>query len=152
MRHHEKASSIQAQVHRFRCTEPEGLFRLSKDITRLVTDRFDIELLKSLGKPGEDPELGSLKRLERIVTAAGFDGRSLMGPLFAIRDLRLADAHLPATEVAQSLRPLGVGSDDADVQAGKKVIHSAAVTINGIADVIGGLARGGATTKPTEKS
>jgi hypothetical protein len=82
-----------------------------------------MDFLKKLKK--EDEKLGTLKRLEKILTALGYDGRKIMGVLVGIYELRLADAHLPSTDtITDSMKLVGVNYEDMKLNSGKKLIEN----------------------------
>ncbi len=102
---------------------------MCKDITRFLIERIDIDLLKHL-KTESEPKLGSLKRLERILTALGYDGRKVLGVLVGIYELRLADAHLPSTsDVEEAMALVGVDYEDIRLNAGKHLLQNINTTL-----------------------
>ena len=131
-----KISSDQPDpIHRFQCVEPGGDFLLCKEITRQVTERFDTQLLKEL-RLEEDEDLGSLKRMERLFNELGADGRTIMGPLVGAYDLRIADAHVPPSDLGDAFQLLRVTSGVNDVRRGKQIISAAVDCIGEISEVI----------------
>lgn len=108
LRTHPDEQKILANIHRFKASNIEGVYYLCKEVTRIFTERVDVGALQKLHPQADN--VGSLKRLERILTALGFDGRAIMGPLAGAYELRLADAHLPSQEKIDAAIPM-VGVD-----------------------------------------
>jgi len=105
---HDIQSDLLAKLSRFDGIDWPGLLALAKDIARLTADSLDKDSLKLVvTNPGT---LGSLKLLEKFLATMvpESDARQIMAPLFCIYDLRLGDAHLPATNLEQRLEDMGV--------------------------------------------
>lgn len=109
VRPHDKTDEILMQVHRFRATDSSGIYALAKDLARVTADAFDKEAMHAVVQPPKSENWGSLKSLEKVVaTYVGeAKARYVMGPLFKIYELRLADAHLPGADAQAALRFLG---------------------------------------------
>lgn len=135
LRAHPLEKRILSSIHRFQCLDLHGVYRLCKEITRVVTDSIDIDLLKQL-RPSDEKGLKSLKRLERLLVEYGADGRQIVGPLAGVYDLRVADAHLPASNLSHALALLEVSDDGKYIQMGKQLIRSVARALFQIAHVI----------------
>lgn len=124
LKSHSWEYALLRRIHRFRCCETDGTYALCKDLTRFIIERLDVALLKKL--VAGQGNLGSLKLLERLLDNPGADGYSVMGPLVACYDLRLADAHLPSADVDERLALLSVTPGMHCVEKGKRVIRSIA--------------------------
>ena len=122
-REHSFEEGISKRIHRFQSVTLEGFYLLCKEITRYVIERLDTDLFKQLKKETEN--LGSLKRLENILTALGYDGRQINGVLVGVYDLRMADAHLPSdSKIADSMRLAGINYDEMRLHSGKRLIEN----------------------------
>lgn len=122
-RGHSSEKNISRKIHRFQATSLEGFYLLCKEITRFLIERIDMDVLKKLKK--EDDKLGTLKRLENILTALGYDGRKIMGVLVGVYELRIADAHLPSTDkITESMQLVGVDYEEMKLNSGKKLIEN----------------------------
>ena len=122
--------------HRFLSVDREGLFRLSKELTRSTIEILNASVLKELTK-NEEGKLGPLKRLEKLLTQAGADGYEIMGPLFAIYDLRQFDAHIPSEDVSTEFELLGLDANsDNYVEHGKHLLSRVSSTFAIIASWI----------------
>ena len=122
-REHSFEEEIHKRIHRFQATSLEEFFLLCKEITRFLIERIDMDFLKTLKK--EKDNLGTLKRLENILTALGYDGREIMGALFGVYDLRLTDAHLPSKEKTEdAMKRVGVDYDEMGFNSGKELINN----------------------------
>jgi hypothetical protein len=127
-RGHPSDQAISRKIHRFQATSLGGFYLLCKEITRFLIERIDMDLLKRL--KNEDAKLGTLKRLENILTALGYDGRQMMGVLVGVYDLRLADAHLPSTDkVTDAMKLVGVDYEKAKLYSGKQLIENINVSL-----------------------
>jgi hypothetical protein len=132
-RHHDAASEIASKVHRFRAVDEHNLLALAKDIARLTADRFDVAAMyKAVGKP--DRTLGSLKSLEWLLGhfVPGDQARALLTPLVGIYELRLGDAHLPPSEIAQAFALVGLDRSAGLIEQGKVMIDRAAAAFAAI--------------------
>jgi hypothetical protein len=122
-REHSFEEGIDKKIHRFQATSIEGFFFLCKEITRYLIERINMDFLKTLKK--EKDNLGTLKRIENILIALGYDGRKIMGVLVGVYDLRLTDAHLPSEEKTRDAMILvEVDYSEMGLNAGKQLIKN----------------------------
>jgi hypothetical protein len=124
-RRHIKHSEIVSKINRFTVSEPTHLLRLAKEMVRITIEQLDRKVLRN--KLNDAPEnLGSLKLLERNLAIATDEtyASKLLAPMYAINDLRQADAHLPKLELAKFFDLLGVNNDDPLVLQAKQMITS----------------------------
>src|SRR5207302_10110066 len=107
---HGDIPALLKSAHRFRATDRPSLLALAKDLARLTADSFEATAIQKHVKPPKGERWGSLKSLENLLaTQVGAESaHSVMGPLFGIYDLRLADAHLPSSEVDATLAMVGI--------------------------------------------
>ena len=133
---HEKAREIASRCTRFRATENDGLFALAKDLARLTADSLDRGALHAYLRLPKGDALGSLKSLERLLATRTTPehARALLTPLVGIYDLRLADAHLPTSEIADALRIARVDPDAPQVRQGWQLLNSCVSALYGILD------------------
>lgn len=84
------------------------------------------------GKP--DQKLGSLKTLEWVLgqSVSKEEARKLLTTLVGIYELRLGDAHLPPTEIAEAYSMAGVDRTLGLVEQGKAMINNAAKALENI--------------------
>jgi len=134
LKRHASSLAIAKQIHRFHATTREGFYFLCKEITRFLIERLDIDLLKRV--KDEKDSLGSLKRLDRILTAVGYDGQKLTGVLVGVYELRLADAHLPSGDIEDSMRLVGVDYDVEKFGAGKRLLQNINNALDAIKDAL----------------
>jgi len=141
LKRHVSSENISKKIHRFHATTLEGFYSLCKEITRFLIERIDVDLLKQIKTEADSPQ--SLKRLERILTAFGYDGRQLMGALVGVYELRLADAHLPSsTDIEDAMRLVAVDYDVDKLSAGKRLLQN---LNNALADIKNALESGDVT-------
>jgi len=136
---HNQSESILRQVHRFRAIDKAGLYALAKDVARLTADSIDAPALHRIVTPPRSEKWGSLKSLERVLAAKSdaATAHAIMGPLFAVYDLRLADAHLPAEDLTQALTLLGVNEGAPLVIQGMQLLSAVVTSIYQIARLLG---------------
>jgi hypothetical protein len=127
-------------IHRFRSLDRESLLSLAKDLTRVFADRVDAKALQKaagIEPPPPAKPLGSLKALERALATliAKERARQLCGPLFGIYDLRIGSAHLPGSEIEDSLRLANVDVKQPFVHQGHAMLIAFVVTLRRLAVV-----------------
>lgn len=136
LREHDSVPALLRRVHRFLAAEAGGLLELSKELTRLFTERIDVDaIVTALALPKADKKPGSLKALEKLVAHHSSDAvaASMMAPLFGIYDLRLADAHIGSGKIASGKTRAGVDDSAPAVMQGRQLIHSFVAAIQQIA-------------------
>jgi hypothetical protein len=136
---HEKLKSILLRTHRFRSVDEAGFFSLAKDLARLTADAIDAAALtKKLVTPPKEQDLKSLKALEAVLAQKinPTDARALLGPLHGIYNLRLADAHLPSSDLDAAYRLASVDQTSHFVLRGYQLIHSCVSCLYAIAGVL----------------
>ncbi len=109
---HEIEKDILKKINRFIGCNKEGIFTLCKELSRIIIERFDLDTLKSI--KNENENLGSLKRIERIITELGGNGRIITAPLVGVYELRHVDSHLPSSDISDSLKLLGLQDLDSN--------------------------------------
>jgi hypothetical protein len=84
--------------HRFRALNESGLFRLAKDLSRVVFEHIDTTMLHRIVAPPPKEKWGSLKSMEKVLASVTGDAaaHTALGPFHGIYNLRLADAHVPS--------------------------------------------------------
>ena len=110
LRKSEQHRELLRKANRFRGLDDPGLFSLAKDLARLTADSIDASALQLLAVPPKGEKWGSLKSLQHVVARKLSEGEaySLLSPLFAIYELRLADAHLAGHEIEAAFKQLRV--------------------------------------------
>lgn len=126
--------------HRFRVQTETDLFQLAKDVTRVVLEELNLDVLLKHGPPvvKKESKPGTRTALQRaIATQIGEDGaRSMMGPLAGLYDLRLNDAHVAADKVASGVNLLGIDQTQPLVQQGAQLLRSTAEALEQVTRVI----------------
>src|SRR5258708_6442450 len=127
------------RAHRFQAAEADGLFELSKEMTRLFAERIDVDaIVAQLTLPKGDRKPGSLKELEKLVAhlRSDVEAQNMMAPLFGICDLRLADAHLGSSLVASGKARAGVDDAAPPAMQGRQLLQSFVDTLRLVTDVL----------------
>lgn len=135
---HPEIESILPRIHRFRVLSDSDLFALAKDITRVAIDDLNVKVLSTL-LPGRKDIVGkSLKLLEALISqkVGTQDGSMYMSPLFAIYDLRLADAHLPSSSVTARFSDLHIEETSCLIEKGRQMLESCTSSLFAIADIL----------------
>lgn len=137
-RAHTGMEKLQASINRFRALEHDGLFALAKDIMRLFADRIDVDPLQKFASPPPREKWGSLKSLEKYLATlipAG-DARKVMGPLFGVYELRLADAHLAANDLKNSFELARIDQHASQLDQGCSLIDSVAYALWTVGEIV----------------
>ena len=136
LREHDYVSDLITRAHRFRVTSREGLFSLSKDLTRLFVDRLDVTLIRKLTSAPNG--LGSLKLLEKLVAMDVQEelAREVVGPLVGIYELRHGDAHLPSAEYANAMNLVEIDQEAPYVAQGYQLMHGFMSALSTICQVV----------------
>jgi len=138
-RDHPDMADMLSRMHRFRGLDDRaGVLSLAKDIARATADSIDGVLLRTLVPADTKPTLGSLKLLETYLAQKtdAAQARKIMGPLFGVYDLRLADAHPASSAIANDFRRANVDIDVAPVTQAKQLLASAASALQAVLAVI----------------
>lgn len=135
LREHHATEKVLQKIHRFNGHSIEGICFLCKEMTKLIIERIDTNLLKKLD-PTADKELGSIKRLEHWLTSEGFDGRQLTAPLVGAYELRVRDVHLPSDEIGESMQLLGLEGIETYQGMAKQAIWNVATSVKTMGDLI----------------
>ena len=126
IRETESLYKISKQCHRFRAVNIDGLYALAKDLARITADSIDATKLQDIVAAPKGEKWGSLKSLENYLGTIipQEKAKLIMGPLFGIYDLRLADAHLPKDDYKAQFRLLSIDVDQPFVWQGYQMIDS----------------------------
>lgn len=137
-REHEQKDHLLKQCHRFRSIDQFGFFALAKDLARLTADSIDASALQNVVKPPKGTKWGSLKSLENFLSTIvePQHARSLLSTLVGIFELRHADAHLPGSDLDESLSLVGVDKDIPFVFQGLQILHACVSSLYGIAEAL----------------
>ncbi|KQQ98383.1 hypothetical protein ASF71_22040 [Deinococcus sp. Leaf326] len=133
-------TALMKGCHRFRVQQQTDLYVLAKDVTRVVLESMDLDLLLKHGPPlkkGENRP-GTRTALQRaLATQIGADpARDLMAPLAGVYDLRLNDAHHAQDKLESGLRLLGIQSTWPLVRQGEHLLGQTAITLREAACII----------------
>lgn len=135
-REHKEIASLLSRCHRFRSIDKNGLLSLAKDIARLTADSIDGAALQKVVS-ATSGKVASLKALENAIASKSdqSEARSLMGPLFGIYELRLADAHLPG-DLEAAFKLAGIDEREPFVMQGFQLLDSCVSTLYAIANLL----------------
>ena len=111
---------------------------MAKDLCRLIVDRIEAAVLQTVIQPPSGGRWGSLKSLEKVLASKIEPNvaRAALTPLAGIYELRLADAHLPSSEYANSFEKAGVDPDQPLVMQGRDLLHAAVDVLYRVCEVV----------------
>jgi hypothetical protein len=137
-RPHEITPRLLTRVHRFRALSREGLLELAKDLSRLVADGLNVDLLHSIVPLKEGQRRASIKSLERVLATVidAAKARATLTPLAGIYELRLGDAHLPGSALEEAFKLVGIDKEAPPYTQALQMLDSLVVTLVGVASVI----------------
>ena len=136
-RSHPAEAPIVRNIHRFTAVDESGFYCLIEGADELFAfERLNISQLKDLTL-NCDKNLGSLKRLEKILNDVGADGRELLSPLVGIYELRHFDSHLPSSSSLDDVLALvELNREMPPLKRGKEAIRSVVNCLLRIVDSI----------------
>lgn len=140
VRPHTDRDRILRVTHRFRAIDESGFHALAKDLTRVLIDSLDVTSIQKIVAPPKGEKRASLKSLEAVI-ATLIPARSaslLMKPFFGIYELKLADAHMPASDLAEAYRKVYVDRTKPWVVQGAQILLVIVDVLHRIAKIISG--------------
>lgn len=134
---HQAINDLFLRSHRFRALDKQGLFELAKDLARLTVESIDGTGLNSITKPPKGVNPGSIKHLEAtLATLVGDeDARKMTGVFVGINELRQADAHLPSSDLDDSIALAGITESRNTVVGAQQMLHKLMDSLHRIEDV-----------------
>jgi hypothetical protein len=137
-RHHEQHPELMKHAHRFRAIDRAGLFALAKDLARLTVDSIDVKVIHKILAPPKSEKWGSLKSLEMVLATIiePEAAHHVMTPLFGVYEMRQGDAHLPSSEIIETLATLEIDLDTNPVFQGHQLLHRFVVCLYEIAGIL----------------
>ena len=129
--------SFKNKIDRFTAISKSDCFTLCKNINSYVTERFDLSVLKEKTS-NLDKNIGSLKRLEILLTEKNKEVHNIISPLFVVYDMRIVDSHI-AKESDSIFQRLGItltGNEDNFVIVGAIIIFKVAKCLHDLAEII----------------
>lgn len=137
-RQHEIIPDLLNRVHRFRAVDEAGLFALAKDIARLTADSLDAEAMQKIVSPPKDKKWGSLKSLENLLASKINPelAREIMSALVGVYELRLADAHLPSSEINEAFKLINVDRNLPMIFQAHQMLHSCVSSLFSVIEVL----------------
>lgn len=123
---HQAIDTLFFRAHRFRAIERQGLLELAKDLARLTVEPIDGAGLNLIAMPPKGVKSGSIKHLEAaLATLVGeTEARGISGVFVGINELRQADAHLPSSDLNDSIALAGITETGASVHEAQQMLHS----------------------------
>ena len=136
---HQDFNRVLQTATRFAAANDAGLLALAKNLARLTADSFDVSAMRILLKvnKAEKPP-GSLKSLEKLLATVvpAAKARQLMGVLAGVYALRLGDAHMPPSDIADAYTLAGVPADGPWIHKGETLLFNLVGALTAITDVL----------------
>ncbi|MGH7096502.1 MAG: hypothetical protein ACREE4_02440 [Stellaceae bacterium] len=119
-RKHPSTEELISAVHRFRAIGSGGFLALAKDLVRITADRIDAAALQMVVPPPAKEKWGSLKSLEKYLATIMPEAKAknMISPLVGAYELRIGDAHLLPSDIADAYRLARVDSAAPGLQQG----------------------------------
>lgn len=132
---HQAIDDLFFRAHRFRALERQGLLELAKDLARLTVESIDGTGLNTIAKPPKGINSGSIKHLEAaLATYVGEpEARKITGVFVGIKELRQADAHLPSSDLDDSIALAGIAETGITVHEAQQMLHDLVDSLYAIA-------------------
>ncbi len=113
-------------IHRFRAIDEHGFYALAKDIARITADSIDLSALQKIVPVPPGQKRGSLKSLESVLASVidPSEAATIMAPLFGAYDLRLADAHLPPSDIEDAFERVNAEQNTPWIEQGARILHA----------------------------
>ena len=121
-------------THRFRAINEHEFYSLAKDIARITADSIDSNALQKIVSVPPGQKRGSLKSLESVLASVidPMEAALMMSPLFGAYDLRLADAHLPPSDIETVYERVGAERNPPWIEQGARLLHSVVSSLSSI--------------------
>lgn len=119
------------RIHRFRVSDKNSLFQLSKDIYLFTGERIDTSLIKTIVKPPKDEKWGHLKSFEKLLSLK-IDPKTahdLLSPIWGIYSLRGSDAHLTSEDISEAYKVCNIDEAQPFVIQARQLIRCATDTL-----------------------
>lgn len=142
IREHQKMKEIIKSCNRFRSTSENWLYELAKDLARITADSFDAGNLQTIiPTPSWEKKWWSLKSFEKYIASFVWDdnAKEIFGPLHWIYNLRLADAHIPSSDLIEFKKLTGIDSSKPYITQGYQMIDSCVQALFTIVKILEGL-------------
>jgi len=135
---HQEIDDILKRSNRFRALDRIGLLELAKDLARLTVERMDGTCLLAVVPTPGDMKPGSIKHLEAALAAhvSIDEARGLTAVFVGINELRQADAHLPASNLNDSLSLAGITDTGNSISEASQMLYTLVDSLFRIADAI----------------
>lgn len=137
-REHEKVPNLLANAHRFRSIDEASFYSLAKDLARITADSLDAKAMQSIVPPPQKTNWGSLKSLENLL-ASKYNRDSIKeitAPLVGVYKLRLADAHLPSSQIDEAFDLIKIDRSAPFVYQGFQLLHEVVKSLCGVIEVL----------------
>jgi len=117
--------NINLKIQRFCVLNLEDLFKLAQLITKYVIERINIDNIDSI-LTKDYSGLGSIKKIEKLLSQFSIDGYNLTSVLVGVYELRLAESHLSSSDLDDSIKIAGLNMNQPFPLIGKQLIFNVA--------------------------
>jgi hypothetical protein len=132
---HSEHDRLLRLIHRFRAVDEAGFYALAKDLARLTADSIDFASLQKIVPVPKGEKRGSLKSLESVIATVvvAEEAHRTMTPLFGTYELRLADAHLPPSDLKKAFEMVNAKREAPWIDQGLRLLDSVVSALSRIA-------------------
>lgn len=134
---HQEIDDLFVRAHRFRALDRHGLFELAKDLTRITVESLDETGLKTITGPPNGLNPGSIKHLEAALATLvdPKKARQITGVFVGINELRQADAHLPSSDLDDSIELAGIAETGITTHEAMQMLRTLVDSLYAIATI-----------------
>lgn len=121
---HEDTQKLIKSVHRFKAYNDEGVFKLAKEISRVIVETINLKEIKKLLN-SKDKEIKSIKAIQKILETLVDEkkAKETLTSLVAIYELRHGDAHLPGNNILEAFNLINIDEEMLPIKKGEVLIH-----------------------------
>lgn len=122
-RQHSYQENINIKIHRFLVLKEGDIFELSKELTKFIIERMNNDNLNKLVSK-ELHKMGTIKKLENILTKIGLNGREMTSILVGVYELRQGDTHLSSSDYSDAFKLVKINLNQPFPLIGKELIKN----------------------------
>ena len=134
---HQAIDELFFRAHRFRALDRNGLFELAKDLARITVESVDGTGLNTIVGSPKGLTSGSIRHLEAALTTLldPTEAREITAVLVGINELRQADAHLPSSDLDDSIKLAGITETGVTLHEATQMLNALVDSLDAIATI-----------------
>lgn len=120
---HEDIQKLIRNIHRFKAYNGEGVFKLAKEISRIIVETINLKEIKKILN-NSDKEIKSIKAIQKILETLVDEkkAKETLTSLVAIYELRHGDAHLPGNNILEAFNLINIDEEMLPIKKGETLI------------------------------